>query len=157
MQKDKAAATSLNAFPFQMLDVRLYRICTEPRDIQSKDEVALPLQISLQSDDSPLNAEQFNLLLAFETVLPFTDDIEYFTSIAIEGIFKAIVDVETIRPELIEQFKSRDSILLLWPYLRQTLQDIAIRMGIDVAPLPIIDARALISRQNEEEVDTNDQ
>jgi preprotein translocase subunit SecB len=152
-QHDRNSEESLSFFPVQMIRVRLYNIHIGHRDFDPETDEQLPLKVRLVQDDSPPEAKQFGLLLRFETFFsPDDGDKGYFISLAIEGFFEAIVDIETIKPEIIERFKSRDAILLLWPYLRQTLQDITIRMSLDMPILPILDARALLASPEEEAI-----
>ena len=152
MSEQRHGLSELSFFPFQMVSVRLFDVQIEYRDVDPEVDEQLPLKVRLLGDESPPDAEEFGLLLRFETFFyPDDEDKGYFISFAVEGIFQAIVDVETVKPDLVKQFKSRDAAILLWPYLRQTLQDFATRMHIDLPLLPIIDARALLTPPEEED------
>jgi preprotein translocase subunit SecB len=139
-QEQKPSALS----PFQLIDIRLWEITVERWDPNQEAPEELPLSILLHTGDEPPDAEEFGLLLTFETVFLSDGSPECTIFLAIEGRFRAVVDMGTIKPEVIEQFKSADAVVLFWPYLRQTLHDITNRMRLGVPPLPIIDPRALV-------------
>jgi hypothetical protein len=132
--------------PFQLVDIRLYEIRAERWDPEQEAPEERPLSILLHTGDEPPDAKEFGLLLTFETVFLSDDSPECTLFLGIEGRFQAIVDMSTIKPEVIQQFKSQDAIVLFWPYLRQMLHDITDRMRLEVSPLPIIDPRALVQR-----------
>lgn len=134
------------AFPFQLQDVRIFEISATIEEVTREEGAPLPLEVDLISDESPPDAEEFGLLLTFGTSISVGADRAYVIHIAIEGKFEAIVDTATVSVDLIDQFKSRDAIILLWPYLRQTLHDLTARMRLDIAPLPVLDARALVQK-----------
>jgi hypothetical protein len=137
--------------PFQLVDVRLYEIRAERWDPEQEAPAEFPLSILLHTGDEPPDAEEFGLLLTFETAFLSGDSPECTIFLAIEGRFQTVVDISTIKPEVIEQFKSDDAIVLFWPYLRQMLHDITNKMRLGVPPLPIIDPRALLSSTDETE------
>jgi hypothetical protein len=141
---DKQERKSSTWFPFQLVDVRLYEITAERWDPEQEAPEEPPLSILLHPGDEPPDAEEFGLLLTFETVFFSDGSPECTLYLAIEGRFKAMVDISTIKPEVIEQFKSDDAIVLFWPYLRQMLHDITDRMRLGIPPLPVIDPRALV-------------
>jgi preprotein translocase subunit SecB len=138
-----------------MEDVRVYEISAELQESeQSRDELG-PLEIRLLHDASPPDSEDFGVLLRFATSVPFGPDRAYRVEIAIEGRFHVAVDPSAVDPKLLKQFKSRDAIILLWPYLRQTFHDLSSRMRLGISPLPVVDARALVrTPHNEEQPDS---
>jgi preprotein translocase subunit SecB len=137
---------SMDIFPFQLVDVRLHEVKIERLDLAEEEAGKIPLKLNIQAGDEPPNTDEFDLLLTFDVTFPIAH-----IYLAIEGHFTSIVDTETIKPEVIRRFKASDSIILLWPYLRQTFHDLTTRMRLDIAPLPIIDARALIESPFDEE------
>jgi len=119
------------------------------RETAIDEEAGLPLELGLVSDDSPPDAEEFGLLLTFETEIPVGPDKSYAIQMAIEGKFMVILDSSGLDADVLDQFKTRDAIVLLWPYLRQVFHDLATRMRLDIGPLPVLDARTLIRGQAE--------
>ena len=140
---NEEAQVPLHLFPFQLTDVSLYEIVVTHHDPDQAEQEEVPLKLRLIIGSEPLDAEEFGLLLTFETTVP-VDEPEYDIFLAIEGSFEAIPEVEISDPEEIKKFKSSDAAILLWPYLRQTLHDITTRMRLGLPPLPIIDPRALV-------------
>jgi preprotein translocase subunit SecB len=136
---DAETQLSMEMFPVQLVDVRLYEAKLERLDLDKEEVEKIPLKLNIKTGDEPLNADKFGLLLTFDLTLPIAH-----IYLAIEGNFTSIVDPETIKPEVIRRFKASDSVVLLWPYLRQTFHDLVTRMRLDVSPLPILDARALV-------------
>ncbi|MBN1889612.1 MAG: hypothetical protein JW850_16570 [Thermoflexales bacterium] len=147
-------------FPFQLVDVRLYEIQAKRCDQEDEldgERAELPLVVRLADRDEPLDADKFRLQLRFETTLVRNNRNECTISITIEGSFRAIVDASTIKPEMTEKFRSTDAILLLWPYLRQTVHDLTNSMRLHVPPLPILDTRMLVPvHPGENEPDENE-
>jgi len=64
---------------------------------------------------------------------------------SLEGRFKSLVEVNTIKKEVLERFKSLDAIILLWPYLRQHLHDLTSRMRLELPPIPTLDVQAVLA------------
>lgn len=139
-QEQKFSALS----PFRLVDIRLYEIRAERWDPEQEAPAEFPLSILLYPGDEPPDAEEFDLVLTFETAFLSDDRPKCTIFLAIEGHFEAVVDMSTIKPEIIQQFKSDDAVILFWPYLRQMLHDITDKMRLGVPPLPIIDPRALM-------------
>lgn len=144
----KGLATS--SFPFQLTDIRLFHVSTERHTPEQEGEEPPSLSIVLIKGEEPSTTEEFDLLLQFEADLPHGDAPECSISLSIEGHFEAIVDPAALKPEVVEQFKAADAILLLWPYLREALHNLTDRMRLGVSPLPVIDARALLTRPVDE-------
>lgn len=150
LNKEEAAVPSL--FPFQLVDVRLFSVSAERYFPEQEGEEEASLRILLIKGDEPISAQEFGLRLEFAADLPHSDAPECSLNLSIEGYFRAIVDPLSLKPEIIERFKTSDAVLLLWPYLRETLHNIAVRMRIEMAPLPVIDARALLTQPVDESV-----
>lgn len=133
-------------FPFQLIDIYLYEVVARRGILQEPEGIVeLPLNILLHPGNEPLDAPEFGLLVTFEFSAPSEDEPTCHILLALEGLFQAVVDVETIDPEIIRQFKTSDAIILFWPYLRQTLDDLVVRMRLPLPPLPVVDARSLVS------------
>lgn len=141
----------LAPFPFQLLDVRLYEVVVERCDPEDEKTEQVPISIGMASFDDENEDDQFRIHLAFDASLPIDDKPVCKIHLSIEGMFSPIVDIETIKPDVIEQFKDNDSIVLFWPYLRQMLHDLTNRMRLRIPPLPVIDPRALVSEIPESE------
>ena len=141
-----------SAFPFQLLDIRLLEVNTERHTSEGESEEPPSLSIVLIKGEEPPTSPEFSLYLQLETELPHGDAPECSISLSIEGRFKAIVDPITLKAEAIEQFKAADAILLLWPYLREAFHDLTHRMRLGVPPLPVIDARALLTKPLDESI-----
>jgi len=141
-----------SAFPFQLTNVRLFHVSTERHVPEQEGEGPSSLSILLVKGEEPPTSPEFSLRLQFEAELPHGDAPECSISLSIEGHFEVIVDPTTLRPEVIERFKESDAILLLWPYLRETLHNLTNRMRLGMPPLPVIDARALLTKPLAESV-----
>lgn len=142
---------ALAPFPFQLLDMRLYEVVVERCDPEDKKTEQIPISIGLASLDDDNEDDHFQIHLAFDASFPIDDEPVCRIHLSIEGMFKPIVDMSTIKPEVIEQFKDNDSIVLFWPYLRQMLHDLTNRMRLAIPPLPVIDPRALVRETTESE------
>jgi len=149
---NEEAQVPLYLYPFQLTDVSLHEIVVTHHDPDQAEQEEVPLKLRLIIGSEPPDADEFGLLLTFETTVP-VDEPEYDIFLAIEGSFEATPEVEIPDPETIERFKSSDAAILLWPYLRQTLHDITTRMRLGLPPLPIIDPRALVEPPFSEETE----
>ena len=78
-------------------------------------------------------------MLTLKTLIPDGEDSICNLELSIEGNFISVVDFDTIREDVINEFKTRTGLYLLWPYMRQNLHDITNRLRIGVSPLPLID------------------
>jgi preprotein translocase subunit SecB len=141
MNMDQKIVTS--EFPFQLVDIRLFHVQAERHFPEEEGEEGPALRIELKAEE-PYTAPEFSLWLELESDLPSGDAPECSISLSIEGHFKAVVDPTDLKPEIVERFKRADAVLLLWPYLRETLHNLTDRMRLGVPPLPVIDARALL-------------
>jgi len=142
-----------SAFPFQLTDVRLFQVKVERHTPEQEGEEPPSLSVLLIKGEAPPTASEFSLWLQFETEWPHSDASKCSISLSMEGYFKAIVDPTALKAEVIDRFKEADAILLLWPYLRETLHSLTERMRLEVPPLPVIDARALITVPLDESVE----
>jgi len=139
-----AKELATHSFPFQLTDVRLFHVTAERHAPEQEGEGPPSLRIVLIKGEEPPLSSEFGILLQLEADMPHGDAPECSISLSIEGYFEAIVDPSTLKTEIIERFKAADAILLLWPYLRETLHSLTDRMRLEVPPLPVIDARALL-------------
>jgi preprotein translocase subunit SecB len=148
--------THVTLFPFQLNDIRLYEIIIERCDPEDKENKTLPVSIGLVSSDIDVEEGDFGILLTFDAGFPIDDKPVCKIHLSIEGLFNTVVDVDTIKPEALDKFKSKDAMVLFWPYLRQTLHDITDRMHLGIPPLPIIDPSVLVEAISEEPKDTKE-
>ncbi len=144
-----AKESEIPVFPFQLVDIRLYQVTVERHSPEQEGKDPPSLSVLLLKGEEPPSSLEFDLRLHLETRLPHGDAPECSIALSIEGHFKAVVDPASIRPETTERFKTADAILLMWPYLRETLHNLTERLRIGVPPLPVIDARALVTPTGE--------
>jgi len=141
---------NLAPFPFQLMDVRLYEVSIER--CNPEDEVdQIPISIGMASLKDSDESDRLLIHLAFDASFPIDEKPLCIIHLSVEGMFKPIVDISTIKPDVIERFKTNDAIVLFWPYLRQNLHDLTSRMRLGIPALPIIDPRALVSETAESE------
>jgi preprotein translocase subunit SecB len=152
-KKNSPDKTHVTLFPFQLSDIRLYEIVVERCDPENSENPTLPVSIGLISSDIDLEESDFGMLLTFDAGFPMDDKPVCKIHLSIEGIFHSVVDVDTIKLEVVERFKSKDAMVLFWPYLRQTLHDITDKMHLGIPPLPIIDPIALVEAISDESRD----
>jgi len=131
-------------FPFQLVDIRLFHVQAERHFPEEKGEEGPSLRIELVNIDESHTAQEFSLWLELEADMPSGDAPECSINLSIEGHFKAVVEPTDLDPKIVERFKESDAVLLLWPYMRETLHNLTDRMRLGVSPLPVIDARALL-------------
>jgi len=142
---DKQDWAALPIFPFQMNDVRLAKIDAEFCELEADDGAEPEMKIVLLSEDEVSFEEGFGLALLFEVHNMPAGDAGFNMTLTLEGYFEAVVDPETVDQEVFGRFVSSDAVLLFWPYLREAVHNITRRMGLELPPLPIVDARQLVS------------
>jgi preprotein translocase subunit SecB len=142
------ATTKLPLAPFRLSDIRIHEIKVERcDDHQADDEIEFQLVLKSSKIDSEDNS--FFLKLMLQTQVPDGKDSVCNLELSIEGRFEAIVDIKTLREDVIDDFRSRTGLFLMWPYLRQHLHDLTNRLRLEVPPLPLID----MSSSSQEEID----
>lgn len=128
----------LKLAPFQLSDVRLFEIKVERCD--SKDIVdELQFQADLESTDIKEDDNSFLLKVNLQTKIPDGKDSICELELSVEARFHPIVDIDTIKKEFLDDFRSRTGFFILWPYVRQYLHDITSRLRLGIPPLPMID------------------
>jgi preprotein translocase subunit SecB len=141
--KSGSRSRPLSLFPFQLADVRLYEISVDRCAPGDAAVTPTPVTIALKSQEPSQQKKEFGLLLTFDASFPLDEKPACNIHLAIEGIFRAVVDIKTVKPDVIQRFKSTEAMILFWPYLRQYLYDVTQRMKLPIPPLPIIDPFAL--------------
>ena len=132
-------------FPFQLVDVRLYELAAKRRTEEGDPIAEVPYSVNILRGSEPEDADEFGLLLSFQATVPAGKGIKSDISMSLEGRFKSLVEVNTIKKEVLERFKSLDAIILLWPYLRQHLHDLTSRMRLELPPIPTLDVQAVLA------------
>lgn len=133
----------ISLFPFQLADIRLYEVTVERCTPADAAVAPTPVTIALRSQKPSRQKKELGLLLTFDASFPVDAKPACRIHLAIEGMFRATVDIKTIKPDVIQRFKSTDAMVLFWPFLRQYLFDVTQRMQLPIPPLPIIDPFAL--------------
>lgn len=155
--------SNLSLFPFQLMDVRLYEASIVRQDLDEFDQDNLQLLVNVMSGDEPVDADEFGILVAFKSTLPPGEEPSCYVEISVEGLFRSVVEAKALKPEIVEHFKEKDALVLLWPYLREFLHNVTTKMRLDIPPLPIIDPSVLtlnvddgeISKDGQKEVPEN--
>lgn len=131
------------AFPFQLVDVWLREVSAQRCEAEPGRQVKLPIMVSLRKD---VEERDRLLMLSFETRVPSTEGSDCNIKMTLEGRFRKAGGESAISPKEEMRFERVDAIVLLWPYLREHLHDLTLRMHLDVPPLPIIDSRLLLAK-----------
>jgi preprotein translocase subunit SecB len=77
--------------------------------------------------------------------------------IILVGVFKADIDEdETLDNPRIKELCERNTLSILFPYLRSAISDISLKANIDPIILPTINILALIDQKNNEEIKTEE-
>jgi preprotein translocase subunit SecB len=142
----KEATQKIDRFPFQLVNVRLYEVHTERCEFAEEKPENAVFNFSLMKGNEPLDSTDFGILLAFDGVIPSGEKNGCRLKVSVEGRFATTVNPEVLKSEAIEQFRNLDSSVLLWPYLRQYVQDLTTRLGLGLPPLPTLDVRALLAK-----------
>jgi preprotein translocase subunit SecB len=145
---EKAEVRELNLqklFPFQLLDIRLFEASIKRCKPDEDHTKETPISIALHQGNEPIDADEFGLLLSFNSGFPQDENPVCLIDISIEGRFRSIVDPSSFKPEVIKKFKDTDAIVLFWPYLRQFLHELTDKLRLGIPPLPVIDPRAFIA------------
>jgi len=99
--------------PFRLADVRLFEVCATRCD-EGKTDKVLEFTTELASSEIDKGDNSFSLKLSVKTSIPDGEDSICNLELSIQGRFEAVVDIQTIREEALEDFKSRTGVFLLW-------------------------------------------
>jgi preprotein translocase subunit SecB len=143
----KEAAPFVDRFPFQLVNVRLYEVDAEHCELGKEKRENAVFGFSLLKGNEPLDSKEFGILLAFEGTIPAGEKNGCRLKVSVEGRFATTVDPAILKSDAIEKFRNLDSAVLLWPYLRQSVNDLTTRMGLSLPPLPTLDVRALLAKE----------
>jgi Preprotein translocase subunit SecB. len=80
----------------------------------------------------------FSALLIVEVKFRFREEAVATIRTSTQGVF---VKEGNPPPDVTERFRSADCAVLLWPYARAHVSEVARMMDIDIPPLPTIDVR----------------
>lgn len=132
--------------PFQLKATRLREVKAR---ILAPDEKGEPSLTILTLEDSDQNTDEaFWIGLLFEAHL--TGKVPFEVKVLLEGRFEAISDVEGYDSQSVVRFKRQDAVMILWPYLRETVNNLTERMQIEMPPLPVITFQHLSALDEEE-------
>ncbi|MGB7538235.1 MAG: hypothetical protein WBM17_06820, partial [Anaerolineales bacterium] len=124
MTQAKKPAPAVDRFPFQLVNVRLYEVHTERCEFAEEKQGKAVFNFALIKGNEPLDSKDFGILLAFDGIIPSGEKNGCRLKVSVEGRFATTVNPEMLKSEAIEQFRNLDSSVLLWPYLRQYVQDL---------------------------------
>ena len=133
----------LNLAPFRLSDVRIYNINLD-RCSDEENGGELEFKTELHSSEIDDKDNSFTLLLSLQTTIPDGENSICNLHLSVEGRFEAIVDIDSIKDAVIDEFRNKTGLYILWPYLRQYLHDITNRLRLRVPPIPMIDFSAIV-------------
>jgi len=145
-EKDKLpeAKEVKELFPFQLADVRLFEVHAEHCPAGNEKPEDAVFGFSLKHSVEPPEAKEFGILLTFEGKISGGEKDACKMRVGVEGTFITTVDPSLLKTDVIERFRRLDAAVLLWPYLRQYVNDLTNRMGLGLPPLPTLDVRAIL-------------
>lgn len=144
MSGETRSEVSFSPFAVQLRSARVARVKVEPSEVQGKQPTSLPMSLSLQVGEVG-DAGEFMLMMEFGTRIPLGEKYQYTVDMTVEGVFESRADVPPLSEAEQLQFKGRDAVVLLWPYLRVFLGNLLSSVGLHrVPPLPMIDPRTLL-------------
>jgi preprotein translocase subunit SecB len=125
------------AFPFQLVDAYL-RACQVQRRDALADDPELPtfvthLETRGREDPPGLDAD-----LTVTVTLRFRPEASCVITATITGVF---VKTGELRDVDEQRFRGADCAVLLWPYARAHVGELARMTGLQLPPLPTIDVR----------------
>lgn len=145
---NKAQQVAARFFPFQMMDVRIREIHANLYAPAEEEEPEPSIEFLIEADE-PNTDEEFSVRLLFDAQHVSIEDERFNLSVILEGYFVPIVEPETIDQQVAQRFKTRDVVMVLWPYLREAVHNITQRMQIDMPLLPVITPQQLSSQEEE--------
>lgn len=125
------------AFPIQLADVYLYDCTVVRRDVTKDDPTQPTFLTSLDAHDQE-DLDGFVVQLSIEVGFRFRDEAVAQINARVNGVFVRIGPLDADEEN---RFREADSAILLWPYARAIVGDIARAMDIGLPPLPTVDVR----------------
>ncbi|HVA85949.1 MAG TPA: protein-export chaperone SecB [Candidatus Saccharimonadales bacterium] len=137
-----ATESSLPRFAIQLIDAYLYdgQVRRSPlRDWAGEPPGSLTVKIEERSVNE--ERSQVQVQIRVEVVFEFREGAVVDIEAAVRGVFALGSGVDN---DFLEAFTKREALVLLWPYLRSTIADIAGLTQTSVAPLPTLDVAQLM-------------
>jgi hypothetical protein len=135
-------------FPFQLVDAYLMSSSLTRRESKPDDPDRPRFRTSIGTEDQP-DLDGFLAHLQVDAVFTFRPGATCELSACTTGVF---LRVEGADPEIEGQFRSSDCAVILWPYARATVAELARMAGLtDIPPLPTIDVRSSLASLRAEE------
>lgn len=139
---DDPSSPTLQRFPIQLADVFCVRAHIDRRDRQG-DEGAESSEWNVGLAYSPLDddARAFRTRLQLNQVIAVLDDELAEIEIVVQGQFASETPIDH---DLYLQFVQYTPLVQLWPYARAYIAELARMVGVDLPPIPLIDALARV-------------
>lgn len=140
--KSARSSTGIPSFPVRLVDVRLRKVHAELAEIEEGDEEFV-FKIFVSTEEQP-DQERFFAILELDAQRRVDEEEMVILTVAVEGAFESVEGSGETDEKAGQEFAEKDTIVLLWPYLREQVHSLTGRMRLRVPPLPVVDVRTLI-------------
>ena len=135
----EAEPRELPRYSIQLRDAYLYEATVARRDARPGDDPAPSLNAGTSLPELQPDSNLFTQLISVAVAVPFNDGKAVLElKCAYNGVFASALDAKLTRQE-IDLIAERTTTVLLWPYLRAGIGELARMTGVDVPQIPTLD------------------
>jgi preprotein translocase subunit SecB len=141
-------SVNVPGFSVQLREAYVYEVSVTRRE-RTESEEAEP---SLQAGPGAFNRDdaqhRFSVLVGGDIQFPFGDGLKAVAQVkcSVLGVFTYTGQPDE---ELLRVFPSREGLIILWPYLRAAVAQVAGMTGLQLPPIPTLDVMATLGNAPE--------
>ena len=136
-----AADPKLPQYPVQLRGARLYLAHLVRRKREATDPAGPGLDFSVRTHVVREDRRGLSVLVGATVTIPMQPEIVASIECAIDGTFESEVP---LTEEFVHEFVAGGATVILWPYLRAAVGEVARLAEIDAPPLPTLDVLNLL-------------
>lgn len=130
-------APSLDYYPIQLAQVFCADAGATRRERSDSDSPEQLLRVQLSTTDLESDQRSFHSRIEVAASMPVLEDEYAEVRLTVQGDF---VSEDPISTELHQAFAAHTPLVQLWPYARGFLAELGTMLGVDLPPLPLINA-----------------
>ena len=138
----------VQGFSVQLREAYLYELSVTRRERVDTDTREASLQAGPGAHSRDDANHRFSVLVGGDIQFPFGDGLNAIAEVkcAVLGVFTYVGDPDE---DLLAIFPGREGLIILWPYLRSAVAQVAGMTGLQLPPVPTLDVMATLARPEE--------
>ena len=151
MTRASAGKADVPQFGVELRQAFVYELGVSRRARTEADDDKPSLGVGPQAFSHDSDKNTLTVLIGGEIRFPFGEDAVAMADVkcSVFGVFSYHGQMD---PEVLRVFPTREGLIILWPYLRSGIAQIAGMTGLQLPPLPTLDVVALTNAPTAEAV-----